>query len=163
MIGEALVDVTANATSGAHSLAALEMVGAMSLADKVLLDVAVPIDLSRGLPPTLVSANTDSLGEQIQRAFPRSRVVKSLNTVNYRLMVAPGRLATDHSVFIAGDDRDAKRVVHDLLGEFGWPDRSIVDLGGIGASRATEMYSRLFFELFAAIGGPEFNINVVRN
>ncbi|WP_446220412.1 hypothetical protein [Micromonospora sp. IBHARD004] len=38
-----------------------------------------PLDFSRGFPPTLFVKNTDCLGEQIQRAFPDSKVVKSLN------------------------------------------------------------------------------------
>jgi hypothetical protein len=45
-------------------------------------DISNPLDLSRGMPPSLFVSNTDSLGEQIQRAFPGVKVVKALNTVN---------------------------------------------------------------------------------
>ncbi|MDF2993253.1 MAG: oxidoreductase, coenzyme F420-dependent [Microbacterium sp.] len=155
-------DVVLNATAGAHSLAALEAVGADALAGKVLLDLAIPLDLSQGLPPTLTTANSDSLGEQIQRTFPKTRVVKSLHTVYYEVMIDPARLSGDHSIFVAGNDEDAKQTVRGLLEQFGWPEQSILDLGAIEASRATEMYSRLFFALYAQFGSFDFNINVVR-
>ncbi len=66
------------------SLSALGMVGADALAGKVLLDVANPLDFSQGFPPTLSVKDTDSLAEQIQRAFPQARVVKALNIVTAR-------------------------------------------------------------------------------
>src|SRR5262245_2606968 len=72
-------EVVINATSGQASLAALTMAGAENLAGKVLIDVTNPLDFSRGMPPTLTVAITDSLGEQIQRAFPDALVVKTLN------------------------------------------------------------------------------------
>jgi len=76
-----------NCTSGAGSLEALNAAGAGNLQGKILVDVANPLDFSRGMPPTLTVCNTDSLAEQIQRAFPKVRVVKSLNTVTAALMV----------------------------------------------------------------------------
>ena len=56
---------------------------------KTLIDVANPLDFSKGMPPTLTVCNTDSLGEQIQRAFPKLKVVKALNTLNCSVMVDP--------------------------------------------------------------------------
>lgn len=50
---------------------------ATNLAGKVILDLALPLDFSQGMPPLLTVANTDSLGEQIQRTFPEARVVKT--------------------------------------------------------------------------------------
>ena len=47
----------------------------------MLVDLANPLDFSAGFPPTLSVKDTDSLGEQIQRAFPEAKVVKSLNTL----------------------------------------------------------------------------------
>lgn len=155
-------ELVVNATNGVNALATLGAVGEENLTGKVVLDLALPLDLSAGLPPTLTVANTDSLGEQIQRAFPTARVVKSLNTVYYEVMIDPGRVPGEHSVFVAGDDDAAKAVVSGILTEFGWPERSIVDLGGIAGARGAEMYSRLFFELYRAFGTFAFNINVVR-
>jgi predicted dinucleotide-binding enzyme len=155
-------DIIVNATNGANALAALNAVGEQNLAGKVVLDLALPLDLSSGLPPTLTVANTDSLGEQVQRAFPSARVVKSLTTVYFQIMIDPSRIPGEHSIFVAGDDADAKSVVQGLLAQFGWPEGSIIDLGGIAGARGVEMYSRLFFELYQAFGTFDFNINVVR-
>ena len=81
-----------NCTAGIASLKALTLAGANNLKGKVLIDVANPLDFSRGMPPTLTVCNTDSLGEQIQRAFPETKVVKTLNTLNCNLMVNPALL-----------------------------------------------------------------------
>ncbi|MEA2510382.1 MAG: 8-hydroxy-5-deazaflavin:NADPH oxidoreductase [Actinomycetota bacterium] len=154
-------DLVINATSGQASLAALEA-GASGLDDKVLVDVANPLDFSHGMPPTLSVANTDSLAEQIQQKFPRSKVVKALNTMNARLMVEPSRLPESHNVFIAGDDDAAKKTVRDLLQELGWKDENIVDVGGIQAARGLEMYLPLWLSLMGKLGTPDFNIRLVR-
>ena len=97
-------EAVVNATAGSGSLAALTAVGADRLAGKVLVDVANPLDFSQGMPPVLSVANTDSLAEQLQRAFPGARVVKTLNTVTAQVMVDPSRVPGEHSMFMAGDD-----------------------------------------------------------
>ncbi|MFP5364614.1 MAG: NADPH-dependent F420 reductase [Thermoleophilia bacterium] len=149
-----------NATAGAASLAALEMAGAELLAGKVLVDVANPLDTSRGMPPTLTVANDDSLGEQIQRRFPEVRVVKALNTVTAALMVDPALVDGAHTVFVAGDDAAAKAEVGRLLASFGWPAGSIMDLGDITAARGTEMYMALWLRLWGATGTAVLNVEV---
>ena len=151
-----------NCTSGVHSLAALEAAGAENLAGKVLVDVANALDSSAGRPPTLAVANTDSLGEQIQRAFPAAKVVKALNTMNCEVMVDPAKVPGAHNVFVCGDDADAKLQVGDLLQSFGWPAESIVDLGGIEAARGAEMYVAFWLRLWGTLGTGHFNIAVVR-
>ncbi|MEV5147554.1 NAD(P)-binding domain-containing protein [Streptomyces sp. NPDC052727] len=155
-------EVVVNATPGTVSVAALEAAGAANLAGKVILDVALPLDMSEGMPPLLAVANTDSLGEQIQRAFPEARVVKSLNTMLADTMVDPSRIPGQHNVFVAGEDADAKATVKSLLSEFGWPDEAIIDLGGIRGARGTEMYSRLLFTVSAELGTYDFNLAIVR-
>src|SRR4051812_43767503 len=62
-----------NATGGSGALDALGLAGEANLAGKVLLDVSNPLDFSRGFPPSLFVSDTDSLAEQIQRAFPGAR------------------------------------------------------------------------------------------
>ncbi|MFD6059587.1 NADPH-dependent F420 reductase [Rhodococcus wratislaviensis] len=155
-------EVVLNATNGQNALAALEAVGAEHLAGKVLLDLALPLDLSQGFPPTLTVANTDSLGEQTQRAFPDARVVKSLNSVFCEVMVDPSRVPGQHSIFVAGNDPAAKKTVEELLSEFGWPAGSVIDLGDITGARGAEMYARLYFTLHKVLGTFDFNIAVVR-
>lgn len=154
-------DLVVNATSGTVSVEALQGAGASNLNGKVLLDVANPLDFSQGMPPTLSVKDTDSLGEQIQRAFPDARVVKSLNTMNGALMAEPGGLAEgDHSVFVCGDDEEAKRTVTELLGRMGHTD--VIDLGDITAARGAEMILPLWLRLYGALGTAEFNFKVVR-
>jgi predicted dinucleotide-binding enzyme len=149
-----------NATSGQHSLQALSQAGDRNLHGKVLLDVANPIAHTETGPLTLTVANTDSLAEQIQRAFPDARVVKALNTVNAEVMIHPARLGEEHTAFVAGDDAEAKATVADLLRSFGW--RSILDLGGIEAARGMEMYLSLWVALAQATGTSALNVRIVR-
>ncbi|MDP2711360.1 MAG: NAD(P)-binding domain-containing protein [Solirubrobacteraceae bacterium] len=153
-------ELVINATAGAASLDALALAGEQQLAGKVLIDVANPLDFSRGMPPTLTVCNDDSLGEQVQRAFPEARVVKALNTVTAAVMVQPSLVPGQHTVFVAGDDAEAKATASELLGELGWPASSILDLGDITAARGTEMYMALWIRLWGALGSAVLNIEV---
>jgi 8-hydroxy-5-deazaflavin:NADPH oxidoreductase len=154
-------ELVVNASHGVASVPALEAAGEDNLAGKVIVDIANPLDFSQGMPPSLHISNTDSLGEQIQRRFPRSRVVKALNTMNAHLMINPGQLAGgDHSTFVSGDDADAKKTVTELLASMGHTD--VIDLGDITTARGTEMFLPLWVRLWQALGVPMFNIKVVR-
>ncbi len=154
-------DIVVNATAGAASIAALTAAGAANLAGKVLLDIANRLDSSRGMPPTLLVKDTDSLAEQIQRAFPEARVVKALNTTNAYMMVNPKQLAGgDTTIFVSGDDADAKATVVGLLHEFGWTD--VIDLGDISTARGAEMLLPMWLRLWNALGTPMFNFKIVR-
>jgi len=156
-------EVLINATSGTGSLEALAAAGADRIGGKILIDIANPLDFSAGFPPTLSVSNTDSLGEQIQRAYPDAQVVKTLNTVNTNLMVDPGQLAGgDHHLFISGNDSAAKAQVSAWLQEwFGW--RQIIDLGDITTARGTEMLLPIWLRLMGALGTPVFNFKIVQN
>jgi hypothetical protein len=151
-----------NCTAGGASLDALAAAGAENLAGKVLIDVANPLTFETGRL-TLTVCNTDSLGEQIQRAHPEARVVKTLNTMANEVMIHPERVPGAHSVFVSGDDAEAKQLVAGMLESFGWPPEAIVDLGGIETARGTEMYLVLWIEMMQAGGDRAFNINVVRS
>ena len=152
-------EVVFNCTKGEISLAALRQAGAANLDGKVLVDVANPLDFSRGMPPSLTVCNTDSLGEQIQREFPRARVVKTLNTMNANVMVNPSLVAGDHDVFVSGNDAAAKAQVRDLLEKgFGW--RSVIDLGDITSARGTEMLLPIWLRLWGVFGTPNINFHV---
>jgi predicted dinucleotide-binding enzyme len=157
-------DATAGADLVLHAgsgVAALDLLGvAGDLAGKVLVDISNPLDFSAGFPPTLSVKDTDSLGEQIQRAFPDTRVVKTLNTLTADLMARPDRLPETTSVFVSGDDADAKRLVVGLLADLGHQD--VIDLGGIETARGTEMWLPLWLRLMGALGTAEFNVKVVR-
>jgi predicted dinucleotide-binding enzyme len=148
-----------NCTAGAASLEALGAAGEENLTGKVLVDVTLPLDFSQGRPPGLFVCNDHSLGEQIQRAFPETRVVKTLNTVNASVMVdaIPGT-----NVFVCGNDEEAKAQVGELLQGFGWPADAIIDLGDISNARGTEMYLPLWIRLMETLGTARFNIAVVQ-
>jgi predicted dinucleotide-binding enzyme len=152
--------VVVNATNGAGSLAALEAAGDENLAGKLLIDVANPLEVGKGIPPSLLVCNDDSLGEQIQRAHPDAKVVKALNTVNADVMVDPSGVPGDHVIFVCGNDEGAKAEAVDLLGSFGWPAQRIVDLGDITAARGPEMYIALWVRVLRRLGTARFNISL---
>ena len=156
----ASAQMVVNATAGEVSLTVLAEVGAGDLAGKVLVDVANPLDFSAGFPPTLSVKDDDSLGEQIQRAFPDARVVKTLNTMNASVMADPGALRATTTVFVSGNDPDAKATVTELLMSLGHHD--VLDLGDISTARGTEMYLPLWLRLMGVLGTATFNIKVVR-
>lgn len=150
------------ACSGTVALDVLEQAGADNLGGKILVDVTNPLDFSGGFPPSLFTESTDSLGEQIQKAHPEAKVVKTLNTVSAPVMIEPKAVAGgDHTLFLCGDDAEAKQRVSGLLTEwFGWSD--ILDLGDISMARGTEGYLALWVRLFGKLQNPMFSIKVVR-
>ena len=154
-------DIFVNATSGDASLEALQAVGDEALAGKVLIDVSNALDRSSGFPPALFVCNTDSLAEQLQRAFPSTKVVKAFNTMTAPVMVNPGAVGGgDTTVFVAGNDADARATVAAVATDLGWTD--VMDLGDLTAARGLEMWVSLWLRLFSSLGVPMFNIKVVR-
>jgi len=150
-----------NATNGTGSLNALNMAGEGNLADKILVDVSNPLDFSDGFPPSLTVFGKDSLAEQIQRAFPMAKVVKTLNTVTARVMTHPLEVANgDHHVFISANDLEAKGHVTDVLKSFGWIH--IFDLGDLSTARGTEAYVLLWVRLFGAMNTGMLNMKVMK-
>jgi predicted dinucleotide-binding enzyme len=154
-------EVVFNCTNGAASLEALNLAGEENLSGKLLVDVANPLDFSTGMPPSLAFCNTDSLGERIQNAFPSSRVVKALNTMNCDVMVHPERVPGNHNVFICGNQAEAKTQVTEILADwFGWQRENIIDLGDITNARATEMLLPIWLRLWGVFGHPNFNFQL---
>ena len=153
-------EIIFNCTSGQASLEALQLAEQENLQAKILVDVANPLDFSKGMPPSLSICNTDSLGEVIQRQFADVKVVKTLNTVNCQLMVNPGLLKDPGNLFICGNDADAKSEVESLLRSFGW--EKIIDLGDISAARGTEQMLPIWVRLMGLLGTPMFNFSIVQ-
>jgi len=156
----ASAELIINATSGSRGMPALELDGADNLAGKVLIDISNPLDFSNGFPPSLFVKDTDSLGEQIQRAFPEARVVKALNTLTADLMVNPKELGAASTIFMAGNDAAAKASVTELLQSFGHSD--VIDLGDISGARGTEMLLPVWLRLMGTLGTANFNFSIVR-
>jgi NADPH-dependent F420 reductase len=151
-----------NAAKGDASLELLKSAGQDNLRNKILIDVANPLDFSHGMPPTLFVGNTDSLAEQAQRALPETKVIKAFNTLTASLMVAPNSLADgDHTLFICGNDAEAKTLITTLFTEwFGW--RDILDVGDITAARATEALMPLWIRLYMKFGTGNIQFKIVR-
>jgi 8-hydroxy-5-deazaflavin:NADPH oxidoreductase len=154
-------EIVFNCTLGSATLEVARAAGADNLSGKILIDVSNPLDFSGGMPPTLFSGNTDSLGEQLQRELPSTKVVKTLNTVNCSVMVDAARIPGEHDMFICGNDAQAKATVTEILRSgFGW--KHVIDLGDISNARGTESYLPLWVRLFGALGTADFNLHVVR-
>lgn len=158
----AFAEIIFNCTSGMGSIEALKLAGENNLNEKVIIDLANPLDFSNGMPPSLSICNTNSLGEEIQRTFPQTKVVKALNTMWCGLMVNP-KLINDgnHNTFLCGNDQSAKAIVKEILLSFGWEVENILDLGDISKARGTEMYLPLWLSIFGATNSGVFNIKLV--
>jgi 8-hydroxy-5-deazaflavin:NADPH oxidoreductase len=157
--GELLI----NATSGGASIEALTQAGDDNIGSKILIDIANPLDFSKGMPPSLLPAydHGTSLGEEIQKAFPKAKVVKTLNTISNAIMINPAAIAGDHDLLMAGNDTEAKATVTALVKkEFGW--KSVIDLGDISGARGTEHILPLWIRLWGVMGTPAFNIKIVK-
>jgi 8-hydroxy-5-deazaflavin:NADPH oxidoreductase len=156
-VGEVLL----NCTNGKVTLEVLAQCGEKNLEGKVLIDIANPLDFTKGFPPSMLTPSTDSLAEQIQRAHPKAKVVKALNTMNCNLMVDPKRVASgNHDTFVCGNDKGAKGQVTELLQSFGW--KAVIDLGDLSAARGLESFLMLWVRMFGTFQTPDFNIKVVR-
>ncbi|MGW4842189.1 NADPH-dependent F420 reductase [Nocardia brasiliensis] len=158
-----------NGIDGASAVAALSGISEQ-LAGKVLIDYGVPYNYTEhgpypwptpwGAMPSFTVLDTDSLGEQIQRALPDTKVVKAFVTQEQATVVDPATVnGGDHTMPISGNDAAAKAAVTDLLKSYGWTD--ILDLGDLVAARGQEMYAHLHSALGFALGG-HFGIKIVR-
>ncbi|GGX98137.1 NADPH-dependent F420 reductase [Streptomyces hiroshimensis] len=164
-------ELVINGIDGHNAVGALSAI-AGKLEGKVLVDYAVPFvynpDVEHpwptpwGVMPKLDPCDTDSLGEQIQRALPGTKVVKSFVTQEQEIVVNPKAVGGgDHTMFVAGDDAEAKKAVTGLLKSYGWTD--VLDVGGIVASRGMEMYAHMHSVIGFALGfGNPFGVKVVR-
>lgn len=158
-------ELVVNATNGSNSLTALILAGTKNLAGKVLIDIANPLDFSNGMPPSLLPGlnNTNSLAEEIQKTFPETLVIKTLNTMWCGLMVNPTLVGNgDHINFISGNNSEAKNKVAKLLNQFGWLDKNILDIGDITGARATESLLPIWLRVNGVIKGGAFNFKIVR-
>lgn len=150
------------AVNGANIIEVADAVTNGAVAGKTVIDVSNPLDISRGMPPTLVPelSNSTSAGEALQARLPSARVVKALNTMNHQIMVDPARVPGQHDVFFCGDNPDAKADVVSMLAEFGWVDP--IDLGPLAAARGTEGMMPFWLRMWGALGNADFNYRIVR-
>jgi hypothetical protein len=156
-------EILFNCTKGEHSVDAIRQAGA-GIIGKILIDIANPLDFSKGMPPCLIPSlsNTNSLGEEIQKTFPNVKVVKTLNTMWCGIMVNPGLIGGgDHVNYICGNDVEAKSAVKNLLREFGWKPENMLDLGDITSARATEATLPIWLRVWGATKSGAFNFRII--
>ena len=127
--------------SGAAALSAIELAGAENFKGKTVIDVTNPLDFSEGIPPKFAATVGDSLGERIQKALPEARVVKAFNTINRTTMIDPHFGNETATLFIAGNDENAKAETVKLAQEFGW---DVEDLGGIEQAFFLEAFASMW-------------------
>ncbi len=152
-------EMVIEAISGEAALKTLSGI-AGELEGKVLIDIANALEFSGGTPSLLVS-NTDSLGEQIQKALPATKVIKMFNSVTAELQVDPKRLAGgDHDVFISGNDAKAKAAATSLAKTYGW--KNIIDLGDLTGARSQEMLLPMWMRLWDTLKTEMFNFKIVK-
>lgn len=149
-------------TNGAGTLNALKLAQPENFKGKTVIDISNPLDFSKGMPPSLFSqwANTNSLGEEVQKALPGARVVKSLNIVNCEVMVDAKKTGGDPTMFVAGNDAKAKDDVKRILGQFGWSD--VLDLGDITGARGMEMLVMLWVRIWGTTQNGYFGFKIVQ-
>ena len=155
-------EIIFNCTSGGVSIEALKLAREENLKGKILIDVSNPLDFSKGMPPILIPelANTNSIGEEIQKTFPNAKVVKTLNTMNCQIMVDASKVPGEHDVFVCGNDAAAKEKVKEILNSFGW--KSPIDLGDITQSRGVEMILPLWVRLYGVLKTGSFNFKIAK-
>lgn len=157
-------DVLILATQGVVALDLLKSINPNFLKNKILIDVTNPLDFSKGMPPSLIPelSNNNSLGEEIQKLLPDTKVVKTFNTMWNGLMINPQMLGNgNHINFIAGNDNGAKIQVRDFLLQFGWKEEKLIDLGDISASRGTEAILLIWLRLMGLKQTVAFNFDIV--
>jgi predicted dinucleotide-binding enzyme len=153
-----------NCTSGGGTLDAISSIDSANLDSKILVDLANPLNMIPGQAPQLLYCNDISLGEMIQNKFPSVKVVKTLNTVWCGVMVNPSIIGNgDHTMFIAGNDVEAKAFVQkNILEAFGWLTENIMDLGIITSSRGMEMYLPLWLAMMGNTKTSAMNVKLLK-
>ncbi|MCX6310351.1 MAG: NAD(P)-binding domain-containing protein [Bacteroidetes bacterium] len=155
-------EIIFSCTKGDATLSVLKLVGENNMDGKILIDISNPLDFSKGMPPTLFICNDNSLGETIQTTYPNVKVVKTLNTMNSVVMVNPALIPGDHSVFVCGNDANAKTETKKLLNSFGWADKNIIDVGDITNARGTEQLLPIWIRLLGVMGHANFNFHIAK-
>ena len=130
--GEAVV-LAVKGTGAAEAISAL----GSALDGKVVIDATNPI---ADAPPAngvlrLFTGPNESLLEALQARAPKARFVKAFSCVGNALMVNPRLAGGKPTMFICGNDAEAKRQVTGILDQLGWEAE---DCGGAEAARAIE-------------------------
>jgi 8-hydroxy-5-deazaflavin:NADPH oxidoreductase len=131
------------AVKGGAAEAALKLCGPDNLKGKTVIDATNPIAEEPPVHGVLrfFTGPNDSLMERLQRLAPGARLVKAFSCVGNAHMVHPDFGGPKPTMFICGNDAQAKGDVRTLLDQFGWETE---DLGAIEAARAIEPLCQLW-------------------
>ncbi|GAB1454527.1 NAD(P)-binding domain-containing protein [Draconibacterium sp.] len=124
------------AVTGSGATSALDLAGAASLKNKTVIDATNPIANAAPENGVLKFFTTldKSLMEQLQHAFPAANFVKAFNCVGNAFMIDP-KFESKPTMFICGNDENAKLEVAQLLEKVGWES---ADFGKVQSARAIE-------------------------
>jgi len=150
--------------NGEYALDAVKSIQLNHVKEKIVVDLTNPLDFSHGMPPTILDEySIVSLGEKIQQELSTAYVVKTLNTVNYKLMVDATIVNNgDHHLFVCGNNSDAKnKVKHFLVDNFHWKPHHFVDVGDIKSARTVEAIVPFWVTVMQALQTPLFNFKIV--
>lgn len=130
-------DVVILAVKGSVAEEALRKTGLEHLHNKIILDATNPI---ADLPPQngvlqFFTTLNESLMERLQKLVPDGRFVKCFSCVGNALMIDPDFGGDKPSMFICGNDDEAKNYTGKLLSDLGWETE---DMGMVEAARAIE-------------------------
>jgi len=136
-------DLVVLAVGGEVAQQALTLIGYSTLQGKTVIDACNPIG---GGPPvngvlSFFTPQNQSLMEQLQKAYPSAHFVKAFNSVGSGQMVNPVFASGRPTMFICGNDKDAKKTVERILEQFGWDTE---DMGAIEAARPIEALCMLW-------------------
>jgi predicted dinucleotide-binding enzyme len=136
-------DLVVLAVGGEVAQQALTLIGSSALQGKTVIDACNPIG---GGPPvngvlSFFTPQNQSLMEQLQKAYPSAHFVKAFNSVGSGQMVNPEFASGRPTMFICGNDKDAKKTVERILEQFGWDTE---DMGAIEAARPIEALCMLW-------------------
>jgi hypothetical protein len=131
------------AVKGSASAEALRLAGAQYLEAKTVIDATNPIADAAPVNGVLqfFTDHDESLMEQLQIEFPDAHFVKAFNSVGNVSMVNPQFPGGKPTMFICGNNEEAKKQVTGILDQFGW---ETADMGGVEAARAIEPLSMLW-------------------
>lgn len=129
---------------GLAAVEALRMAGGDNLAGKTVMDTTNPIADAPPINGVLkFFTNLDeSLHERLQREFSKVHFVKAFNSVGSAFMVHPQFNATKPTMFICGNDAEAKKTVSSIAEQLGWDP---YDMGMAEAARAIEPLCMLWY------------------
>jgi 8-hydroxy-5-deazaflavin:NADPH oxidoreductase len=136
-------DLGVLAVGGEVAQQALTLIGSSALQGKTVIDACNPIG---GGPPvngvlSFFTPQNQSLMEQLQKAYPSAHFVKAFNSVGSGQMVNPVFTSGRPTMFICGNDKDAKTTVERILEQFGWDTE---DMGAVEAARPIEALCMLW-------------------